>query len=228
MLLGLAAGLAAVAASRLVAFPLDWTATALIVAARAAAFQAFRLDRLRWRDWTRDDDFIWHAAVASGSVMAVLAASALDVRLPWAVSAVEALLFVQCRLPATARTAPLAESPAKERKPTLIYGAGRQGRLLLDELRRPDSGFDPIGWLDDDPDKAEAVLSGLPVLGAIRALPFLTELHSVEAVFTAIPGLAGERAEQADEMARMAHVRLIIAPTLRDTVRALDRDRIAA
>lgn len=205
-----------------------WAALPLIVGARAVATHAFRLDRLRWRDWTRDDDFIWHAAVLSGSVIAALAAGPLSVELPLSVAMVDALLFLQCRLPAAARRAKIAETPVRDRQPALIYGAGRQGRLLLDELRRPDSGFEPIGWLDDDPDKAEAVLSGLPVLGSIRSLPFLAELHGVETVFTAIAGFSPDRAEQAEQMAEMAHVRLCVAPTLRDALRSLAQERIAA
>jgi FlaA1/EpsC-like NDP-sugar epimerase len=208
--------------------PDGWAPLAVIGGARAAAAQIFRLDRLRRRDWGREDAVLWNAAAGSGSLLGFLTAGALAVELPVAVAVVDALVFVQIGrwgLPGAARPTIAGQAV---RKPVLIYGAGRQGRLLLDELRRPGGLFEPIGWLDDDPDKAETVLAGLPVLGTIRALPFLAEVHGVEVVLTAIPGLTAERCEQALEMAEMARVRLYILPTVRDSLQALEAERIAA
>jgi FlaA1/EpsC-like NDP-sugar epimerase len=56
--------------------------------------------------------------------------------------------------------------------PTLLIGAGRAGVLVAREiLLRPDTGIEPLGFLDDDPAKAGMVIQGLPVLGTLGQLP---------------------------------------------------------
>jgi FlaA1/EpsC-like NDP-sugar epimerase len=200
----------------------------VIAVARSVGAGIFRLDRLRRADWSREEAFVWNAAAVSGSVMAVLASETFQAPWPWSVALVDALLFLQIgrwSLPGDA--APTTKG-SSIRKPVLIYGAGRQGRLLLAELHRPGGLFEAIGWIDDDPDKVESVLAGLPVLGPIRALPFLAELYGVEVVLTAIPGLTAQRCDLALEMAEMANVRLYVLPTVRDALAALEADRSAA
>lgn len=206
--------------------PESWASLAVVVAARAAATHIFRLDRLLWRDWGRDDGLIWTASALSGGMIAFLAAGAVAAPLPASVAIVETLLYLQVGSAAALRGRP--GRPKQARKRALIYGAGGQGRLLLRELRRDGGPFEPIGWLDDDPDKAETVLAGLPVLGPIRSLPFVAELYGAEAVFTAISGLTAEQGELAAEMAQMADVRLYVLPTVRDALLAVQRSRIAA
>ena len=205
-----------------------WAGPAALAAARVVASALFRLDRMRWTRWNHDDRLIWMAATLSGSTLGLLSAGALGVALPLRAAVVDALLYLHVGALLGER-APQPSAPARLPKaPALIYGAGTQGRLLLAELRRPDSGFEPVGWLDDDPAKAGAVLAGEPVLGTIDALPFLAELHGVGTVFTAIAGLSAERLERAAELAEMAHARLIVLPTVRDAVRAVRPERALA
>ena len=48
----------------------------------------------------------------------------------------------------------------------LVYGAGRGGTLLVREiLQNPAAGFQPVGFIDDDPQKQRMRLEGIPVLG---------------------------------------------------------------
>lgn len=55
-------------------------------------------------------------------------------------------------------------SPSRRR--ALLIGAGRAGRMAVRELRlRPDAGFDPVGFLDDDPTRRGQLIEGVPVLG---------------------------------------------------------------
>ncbi|MBI1354258.1 MAG: hypothetical protein GC160_07925 [Acidobacteria bacterium] len=207
---------------------IHWDGVAALVAGRLVCSGLFRLERMRWRNWNQDDRLIWTAAALCGSVVGFLTAGALGLLLPLNVAIVEGLLFLQLGSLVGERWPRRGDGGGERKAPALIYGAGGQGRLLLAELRRPDSGFDPIGWIDDDPAKADAVLGGEPVLGPIEALPFLTELHGVRTVFTAIPGLPADRLERAAEMARMGGARLIVLPTVRDAVRALRRRQLAA
>lgn len=199
-----------------------------MVAARAAATQIFRLDRLLWRRWGRDDATIWAAAALSGGVIAFLVAGAAGIELPISVALVETLLYLEIGWIPALRDGGRQQTDGQTRKRALIYGAGAQGRLLLEELRRDGVPFEAIGWIDDDPDKAESVVAGLPVLGPIRSLPFVAELYGAEAVLTAISGLSPGQGELTAEMAEMAGVRLHVLPTVRDALLAVERARMAA
>jgi UDP-GlcNAc:undecaprenyl-phosphate GlcNAc-1-phosphate transferase len=70
-------------------------------------------------------------------------------------------------------------------EPTLIYGAGRGGQLVLRELRQnPDLGLRPIGFLDDDPRLQGRVVHGIPVLGSITSLCSIIEAQPISYLIT--------------------------------------------
>jgi len=48
----------------------------------------------------------------------------------------------------------------------VIYGASRQGRVVL-EILRAQGGYDLLGFLDDAPEKQGTAWAGLPVLGGM-------------------------------------------------------------
>jgi len=69
----------------------------------------------------------------------------------------------------------------------LIVGAGKAGRKLLEILRRnPKSGLVPVGFIDDNPQKNQTVIDGLPVLGNSTQLDTLVKQESVDLVVVAI------------------------------------------
>jgi UDP-GlcNAc:undecaprenyl-phosphate/decaprenyl-phosphate GlcNAc-1-phosphate transferase len=52
--------------------------------------------------------------------------------------------------------------------PTLLYGAGKGGELVVREiLANPRLGLKPVGFLDDDPVKHRRLVHGYPVLGSV-------------------------------------------------------------
>nr|WP_079142344.1 DegT/DnrJ/EryC1/StrS family aminotransferase [Streptomyces sp. LUP30] len=95
--------------------------------------------------------------------------------------------------PAPAAAPPEPPRPTGLR--TLVLGAGEAGRALARDLARtPQFGLDPVGFLDDDPDKRRAAVIGeLPVLGEVDGVRETVLAHGIEAVVLAIPGLGRER-----------------------------------
>lgn len=78
-------------------------------------------------------------------------------------------------------------------KRTLIVGAGEAGSLLLKEIRRqPESAYKVVGFVDDDPNKQEMRLHGLPVLGSTSQLSAIARKYRVEEVIIAIPSARGK------------------------------------
>ena len=81
--------------------------------------------------------------------------------------------------------------PSKEE--VLILGAGRSGKALLGLLKNPNSPYQAIGFLDDDPQKEGTGIASLPVLGNIDKLQQITEGKEIK---TAILAITHERSNQ--------------------------------
>jgi UDP-GlcNAc:undecaprenyl-phosphate/decaprenyl-phosphate GlcNAc-1-phosphate transferase len=65
-------------------------------------------------------------------------------------------------------------------RPALIYGAGRGGMLLINELlQNRDLDIRPIGFIDDDPAKRGLRVEGVPVVGRREDLPAVVRQYGV-------------------------------------------------
>ncbi len=74
------------------------------------------------------------------------------------------------------------------RQRVLIAGAGDLGRMVAEKLiRQREMGLDVVGFLDDDPGKAQARFQGAPVLGGLDALEKVTEARAVDVLYIALP-----------------------------------------
>ena len=79
----------------------------------------------------------------------------------------------------------------------LIVGAGPVGEHVAQMIRdRPWSGFEVIGFADDDPDKREDKVKGFEVIGTSGDLVSLIEHHAVDEVLIALPMHAHERMQE--------------------------------
>jgi FlaA1/EpsC-like NDP-sugar epimerase len=77
------------------------------------------------------------------------------------------------------------------RKRLMIVGAGDAGEMILREiLQNPRLGYDPVCFVDDDPDKVKRKIHGIPVLGTVE------EIHRLpcqfDEILIAIPSGKGE------------------------------------
>jgi polysaccharide biosynthesis protein EpsC len=76
----------------------------------------------------------------------------------------------------------------------LIYGAGDGGALVLRELRNNVSyGFEPVGFIDDDPGKHKTSMLRLPVLGGLERLPHAIATHRPYAIILSSGKITAER-----------------------------------
>lgn len=74
-----------------------------------------------------------------------------------------------------------------------IIGAGKAGELLADDIsKNKDSGFEIVGFIDDDESKRNKKLAKLEVLGTIAELKRLVPENEVEELLIAIPSGRGE------------------------------------
>lgn len=83
---------------------------------------------------------------------------------------------------------------AKSGTPVAIVGAGRAGVLLLNEFQNnQSSGFRPVCFFDDEPEKQKKRLGGVPVVGKLADIPERLKDSNVKHIFVAMPSQSGER-----------------------------------
>lgn len=103
-----------------------------------------------------------------------------------------------------------SKKPEKRGKRTVVIGAGEAGEQLVRALKRETkAGYQPIGFLDDDPRKHGLVIHGIPVLGPRADLPVLVSTHRVEAVIIAMPSARPDVIRETVKLARESGVKEI-------------------
>jgi len=76
--------------------------------------------------------------------------------------------------------------PERLQKRMIIIGSGKSVQLLLKTVReRPRCGILPVGFVEDNPEKAGILLHGLPVLGNSSQLPELVAENKVSLLVVA-------------------------------------------
>lgn len=100
---------------------------------------------------------------------------------------------------------------------TLIVGAGGQGRVVL-EILRAQGKYNPIGFLDANPDLLDSSINGVPVLGHMNVLPRLKQKkvrHAIVAIGdnAARVSLAAVLVEHGYELINAIHPSAVVSPT---------------
>lgn len=97
----------------------------------------------------------------------------------------------------------------------LIVGAGKSGVTLAGEMQRnPQHGLKPVGFVDDDPEKASLRIRGLQVLGNRTSIPQIISTHKVRHVVIAMPTAAGKDIRDIVNICKMCRVRVSTLPSL--------------
>ena len=158
----------------------------LLIAGRYAWNLRFGLYRRGWRFASVVDLQRILASGLLGTIVAVMAVYAATVltqttllgTFPWSFWPIEMLCSiavlggVRFGVRAAWDWQPSASAtPIADRRPTLLYGAGRTGVLMARSIqRRPEAGLVTLGFLDDDPNLVGRLVEGLTVFGGIESL----------------------------------------------------------
>ena len=98
---------------------------------------------------------------------------------------------------------------------TLIVGAGRAGNLIVRELKGNSTlGYNPIGFVDDNPGKKGMHMQGLKVLGTTANLPELIEKYSASRILIATPSARGDEVRHIIDKCRESKVEFQILPPM--------------
>ena len=102
---------------------------------------------------------------------------------------------------------------------TLIIGAGMAGSAIMRELKQnPNSNYNAVGFVDDDPSKKGMKIHGTKVLGNTDQLNELIVRHGIECVLIAIPSAGGPEIAQIVHKVRECRVEFKILPTISDLI----------
>lgn len=89
----------------------------------------------------------------------------------------------------------------------LIIGAGDAGALVAKELQKNSQlNLNPVGFLDDNPDKFKQQIHSVPVIGKIRDLAKTIETRNVQEVVIAIPSAPGRIVRIVSDVCRKQHI----------------------
>lgn len=113
--------------------------------------------------------------------------------------------------------APGSGVPGQRDRPlrAIVIGAGVGGRLLINELlHHMRWALQPAAIVDDDPDKWDIIIDGVPVLGSINTLPNLVRDLKIDAVMIAIPSASPELLDRISDLLAGVDVRVFTMPSV--------------
>ncbi len=104
-----------------------------------------------------------------------------------------------------------------QRRPTLLYGAGRTGVLMAGSAqRKPEAGVFPVGFLDDDPTLAGRVVADLRVYGGLETLPQAVAATGAQVLLITMPSAVGSAVRQVVDAAMALGLDVRTVPSLND------------
>lgn len=109
--------------------------------------------------------------------------------------------------------------PTDEAAPVLVYGAGFVGSSLVKRMRTDSqSRFNPVGIIDDAPELANAVRSGVRVLGTGSDLPQIAQDTGATSLVVAIARADASMLQRISDYAAEADLRVLVMPPLDDVL----------
>ncbi|MCC6338276.1 MAG: polysaccharide biosynthesis protein [Myxococcales bacterium] len=100
-----------------------------------------------------------------------------------------------------------------QQKRVLIVGAGNAGEMLVREMLKTHGGrYEPVGFVDDDPNKKGVSIHGVKVLGRLGEAQRLVEDKRVDEVVIAIPSASGKEMRRIVDTVKSAGVSIRTMP----------------
>lgn len=99
----------------------------------------------------------------------------------------------------------------------LIIGAGDAGEMLVREMKQNrDRAFEPVGFLDDDPDKRGRTIHNVPVLGKIDELGKIAKRKEIQETIIAEPSMTGKEMRKIVDQCKRVGLTCKVVPALSD------------
>lgn len=117
------------------------------------------------------------------------------------------------------RIYPTVPGSQRERARVLIYGAGDAGVMLARQMREDrQSGYQVVGFLDDNHRLSGMIANGVKVLGTGDKLEAIVRRHQVDEVVAALPTAAGGKLKELLQQGTSLGIRVRTIPRLLEMV----------
>lgn len=101
-------------------------------------------------------------------------------------------------------------------KRVLIIGAGEAGTMLLRGIKRNQSEYEVVGFIDDNLNKKNLKLMGVKVYGTTKDIPRIVQEKGIEEIFLAIPSLSKRKIQDIYAQCLETKVTIKIMPKMED------------
>lgn len=109
--------------------------------------------------------------------------------------------------------------PKKNVKRALVVGAGEAGTMLARQLfKNPETGIEPVAYVDDDDKKYKLQIHGIPVAGKVKDIPEVVEKYNVEQIIIAIPSLKRSQIQKIYQECVKTKAKTVIMPLIEDVL----------
>ncbi|WP_019503955.1 polysaccharide biosynthesis protein [Pleurocapsa sp. PCC 7319] len=109
----------------------------------------------------------------------------------------------------------------------LIVGAGDAGVSILQEMRRnPKLGFNPVAFIDDDPQKLGLNIRGVSVLGNRYQIPEIVASYSIRQVVIAMPSASGKTIREIVDVSQAIGIKVNTMPSTNEILDNSNRANI--
>ncbi|MFD1250562.1 polysaccharide biosynthesis protein [Nocardioides ginsengisoli] len=205
----------------------DWPRVLAVGAATGLAHlvlgSGLQLYRRRAALGSLDEAFLLGSTVVvTGTALTLVSMVVVEPFLPRSVPIAAACLTLALTAAARAGLRRAAERRQERRArwqatPTLILGAGRSGRTVVEAmLAGLDHGWRPVGFLDDDPRRNNLRIRGVPVLGRTDDLARVVRETGAEALVVAAPHAPASTLRAWATAGRAAGLQVKILPAITD------------
>lgn len=100
----------------------------------------------------------------------------------------------------------------------LIVGAGEAGVTVVKELKKEGSGLYPIAFIDDNLQKQNFEVVGVPVVGTRNDIPAIVEAYGIEQIIIAIPAASRAVISEIINICKTTGCEIKIVPSLNDLI----------
>ncbi|MDP2806663.1 MAG: polysaccharide biosynthesis protein, partial [bacterium] len=112
-----------------------------------------------------------------------------------------------------------AASKDKTFSRVLIVGAGDAGEMVVRQmLAHPEFGYQPVGFVDDDPLKQGKKIHGITIGGGRKDIYKLVEQKEADTIVIAIPSAPGPLVKEVVEQCQKARLKFKIVPGIKEII----------
>lgn len=181
-----------------------------------AIFYAFKLYNRAWAYASLGELLAVLYSVSIGSMCTIAIYYIAHTQLPRSIAlmhwALTILLMGGSRLLWRCIVEQLKTNGHKTGRRALIIGAGDAGVMVARELKSHNGSFLPVGFIDDNPDKRNINVLGLPVLGSREKIPEVVASRAINLIVIAMPSVEAAVIRRIVDICRSTQAELKILP----------------